>query len=406
MPIRFEEARAHILTATSPLGTERVPLLDAAGRVLAEDFHAPWDLPLWDNSAMDGFAVRVADAAARAELEVTGYIPAGGTELPPVAPGTAVRIMTGAPIPPGCDLVVPVEETEEADGRVRILSQLQVREHIRFRGEDIRAGSKVLPAGTRLRPPEINLLASFGQALVAVHRRPRVAILSTGDELVELGSPLGTGQIINSNALSLAAAVRDAGGEPMLLGIARDNLESHRDKLAEGLKADVLITSAGVSAGDRDLVRDVLAELGVEQLFWKIAIKPGRPTAFGIRGSTLVFSLPGNPVSTMITFEMFVRPALRKLQGITPVIPQLEQAVLAEATRKRPERVQFLRVAVRREGNQLIASSAGDQNTGIVRTMLRANGIAILPGARDQFEAGEEVEVLLLDEVAEAGEGL
>jgi len=406
MPISFDEARSRILTATFPLGNERVPLLDAAGRVLAEDFHAPWDLPLWDNSAMDGFAVRAADAAVQAELQISGYIPAGGTELPPVAPGTAVRIMTGAPIPPGCDLVVPVEETGEADGKVRILSQLQVREHIRFRGEDIQAGSKVLPAGTRLRPPEINLLASFGQALVAVHRRPRVAILSTGDELVELGSPLGTGQIINSNALSLAASVRDAGGEPLLLGIARDNLESHRDKLAEGLKADVLITSAGVSAGDRDLVRDVLEELGVEQRFWKIAIKPGRPTAFGVKGRGLVFSLPGNPVSTMITFEMFVRPALRKLQGVTPVIPQLERAVLAEATRKRPGRVQFLRVAARREAGRLVVSSAGDQNTGIVRTMLRANGIVILPAERDRFEAGEEVEVLLLDEVAEGGEGL
>jgi len=404
MPIRFEEARSRILAATTPLGIERVPLLDAAGRVLAEDFHAPWDLPLWDNSAMDGFAVRAADAAVRAELQITGYIPAGGTELPQVAPGTAVRIMTGAPIPPGCDLVVPVEETEEVGGKVRILSQLQVREHIRFRGEDIQAGSKVLPAGTRLRPPEINLLASFGQALVAVHRRPRVAILSTGDELVELGSPLGTGQIINSNALSLAAAVRDAGGEPLLLGIARDNLESHRDKLAEGLKADVLITSAGVSAGDRDLVRDVLEELGVEQQFWKIAIKPGRPTAFGVKGPTLVFSLPGNPVSTMITFEMFVRPALRKQQGVTPEVPPLERVVLAEATRKRPERVQFLRVAVRREGGRLVAASAGDQNTGIVRTMLRANGIAVLPEERDRFEAGEEVEVLLLDAIAaEAG---
>jgi molybdopterin molybdotransferase len=397
MSISLDEARGLILDATRPLGSERVQLLDAAGRALAEDFHAPWDLPRYDNSAMDGFAVCAADAAAQAELLVTGYNPAGGTDLPPVEPGCAVKIMTGAAIPPGCDLVVPFEETEEFDGRVRLLTTLQVRDHIRFRGEDITAGARVLPAGTRLRPPEINLLASFGQALVPVFRRPRVAILSTGDELVELGAPLTEGRIINSNALSLAAAVRDAGGEPLLLGIARDTLESHLEKLAEGLTAEVLITSAGVSAGDRDLVRDVLAELGVEQQFWKVDIKPGRPTAFGVKGNALVFSLPGNPVSTMVTFEMFVRPALRKLQGLTPAIRPYVKALLAEPFRKRPGRTQLLRVQLRSEHGRLLASSAGDQNTGILSTMLRANGIAVLPADRDRFEAGDEVEVLPLD---------
>ncbi len=397
MAISFADARRLILDSTSALGSERVQLLDAAGRALAEDFHAPWDLPRYDNSAMDGFAVRAADAAAEAKLTVTGYIPAGGNDLQPVAPGCAARIMTGAPIPPGCDLVVPVEETEEQDGKVRLLKALRVREHIRFRGEDIAAGYKVLPAGTLLRPPEINLLASFGQAMVAVYRRPRVAILSTGDELVELGKPLVDGQIVNSNALSLAAAVRDAGGEPLLLGIARDTLESHREKLAEGLTAEVLITSAGVSAGDRDLVREVLADLGVEQKFWKINIKPGRPTAFGVKDKSLVFSLPGNPVSTMVTFEMFVRPALRKLQGITPAIRPFVKATLVESVSKRPERVMFLRVQVRTEQGRLVASSAGDQNTGILRTMVRANGIAVLPVDRDRFEVGDEVDLLVLD---------
>ncbi len=397
MPIRFEEAQALILDHVRPLGRELVPLLDAVGRVLIEDLRAPWDLPRWDNSAMDGFAICSADGQPGRELKVTGYIPAGETRMPPVISGCAVRIMTGAPIPPGCDAVVPVEETEETVGKMRLLKQVKARDHIRFAGEDVAKGDLVLPAGTRLRPPEISLLASFGQALVAVYRRPRVAILSTGDELVELGQPPGPGQIINSNALSLAASVAEAGGVPQLLGIARDNLESHREKLAEGLKADVLITSAGVSAGDRDLVRDVLAELGVEQRFWKIAIKPGRPTAFATKGETLVFSLPGNPVSTMVTFEMFVRPALRKLQGVTPAIPPLHRAVLAEATRTRPERVQFLRVHVRSEGGRLVASSSGDQNTGILRTMVRANGIVILPAGRERFDAGDEVDVLLLD---------
>lgn len=397
MSIGFAEACRQILAATRPLGPERVALLDAAGRVLAEDLMAPWDLPRYDNSAMDGFAVRAADATAQSELAITGYIPAGATELPPVLPGCAVKIMTGAPTPPGCELVVPVEETAEQAGRVRLLTTLKRQDHIRFRGEDVAAGSRVLAAGTLVRPAEVNLLASFGQALVPVYRRPQVAILSTGDELVELGMPLADGRIINSNALSLAAAVREAGGEPLLLGIARDTLESHRDKLAQGLTADVLITSAGVSAGDRDLVREVLAELGVAEAFWKIAIKPGRPTAFGTKGSTLVFCLPGNPVSTLVTFELFVRPALRQLQGITPAIRPFARALLAEAVTKRHSRVQFLRVQVRSEAGRLVAASAGDQNTGILSTMVRANGIVVLPAERERFEAGEEVDVLLLD---------
>ncbi len=397
MPITLEAAQRLILDHARPLGIETVPLLDAAGRALAEAFHAPWDLPRWTNSAMDGFAVRAVDATAGATLKITGYIPAGGTELPPVTAGCAVRIMTGAPIPTGCDAVIPVEETEEKDSTVRLLKAARERDHIRVQGEDMAQGELVLPAGTRLRAPEINLLAAFGQALVAVRRRPRVAILSTGDELVELGQPLLRGQVVNSNAFSLAVSVREAGGEPQLLGIARDNLDCHREKLAEGLKADVLITSAGVSAGDRDLVREVLEELGAEQKFWKVAIKPGRPTAFAIRGETLVFSLPGNPVSTLVTFEMLVRPALRQLQGLSPALPPLARAVLAEPARKPAERVQFLRVQVRSEGDRLVASSSGDQNTGILRTMVRANGIVVLPIGRENFAAGEEVEVLLFD---------
>jgi molybdopterin molybdotransferase len=400
MAVTFEEARSLILENVAPLATERVQLLAAVGRILAEELRAPWDLPGWDNSAMDGYAVRAEDCREPVALVVVDYLPAGGSaDGIVVRPGTAVKIMTGAPVPQGCTAVVPFEATAEEGDRVHIRGRVEPRSHIRFRGEDLRAGDLVIPAGTLLRPPEINMLAAFGQAEVAVYRRPRIAILSTGDELVELGEPIAPGKIVNSNSHSLAAAVMEAGGEPVLLGIARDNRESHQEKLSAGLAADVLITSAGVSAGDRDLVREVLAELGVNQIFWKAAIQPGGPIAFGIRGRVPVFSLPGNPVATLITFEMFVRPALLQMQGHAGVIRPTVKARLQEPTKKKPGRVRFLRVQVRGSETGLVASSSGDQNTGILRTMVRANGIVILPAERQHFAAGDEVDVHLLDPI-------
>ncbi len=392
----FEIARSMILSSVSPLGVERVELLTALGRVVAEDVVAPWDMPFYDNSAMDGFAVRASDCRPGGSLRVTGYIPAGGTVTPAVEPGCAVRIMTGAPIPPGCDAVVPVEETEERDDAILLRERVDRPQHIRFRGEDMRSGETVVSAGTIIHSPEISMLASFGKAIVPVYRRPRVAVLSTGDELIELGEQPASGKIINSNALSLAAAIREIGAEPIILGIARDSKESHREKMAEGLKADVLITSAGVSAGDRDLVRECLAELGVNQLFWKIDIKPGRPTAFGMKDGKPVFSLPGNPVSTMVTFEEFVRPALLRMMGHRRVIKPYVQATLRGEVRKKPGRVHFVRVRIDVENGMNWATSAGDQNTGILGTMLRANGIAVLPKDKAVFSPGEVVAVHLL----------
>jgi len=385
-----------ILSSVSPLGVERVELLAALGRVVAEDVAAPWDLPLCDNSAMDGFAVREADCRVGGFLRVTGYIPAGGAVTLAIDPGCAVRIMTGAPIPPGCDAVVPVEETEERDDAVLLREKVNRLQHIRFRGEDVRSGDTVVSAGAVIRPPEISMLASFGKVTVPVYRRARVAILSTGDELIELGERPESGKIINSNALSLAAAVREIGAEPVILGIARDSRESHRGMMTEGLKADVLITSAGVSAGDRDLVRDCLAELGVRQLFWKVDIKPGGPVAFGMKEGKPVFSLPGNPVSTMVTFEELVRPALLKMMGHRRVIKPYVQATLRTEVRKKAGKVHFLRVRIEVENGRYWAISAGDQNTGILGTMLRANGIAVLPKEKTMFSPGEEVAVHLL----------
>ncbi len=395
----FEDARRIVLENIVPLGSQLVPLHDALGRAAAEDIAAAWDMPAWDNSAMDGFAIRAVDCGTLpVTLRISGYLPAGESATEGVEAGCAVKIMTGAPIPPGCDAVVPFEETEEKDDSVTLTRSVSPGQHIRLKGEDVAAGTLFLAAGRRIGPPEISMLASFGKALVPVHRRARVGIVSTGDELLELGAAPRPGAIINSNAHALAAALREIGAEPVLLGIARDNLESHREKLSAGLSCDALITSAGVSAGDRDLVRDVLAELGVEQLFWKVKMKPGHPTAFGRKGNVPVFALPGNPVSTMVAFEQFVRPALLKMMGHTRIVRPLLKAVLTEGLRKKAGRVHFVRVEVEVRNGRLHARSAGDQNTGILNTMLRADAIAMLPADRTAIAAGEEVDIQLVRE--------
>jgi molybdopterin molybdotransferase len=393
--ISFEEARSNILDSVQSVGTERIHLLEATGRVLAEDTVAPWDLPLWDNSAMDGYAVRAGDCLTiPCKLRVTGFLPAGAkADGVVVEPGCAVRIMTGAPTPAGCDAVVPVEETDDGQQEVTLLEPVKKGQHFRVRAEDVASGVVFIHKNTLIRPPEVNMLAGFGMALVPVYRRPTVAILSTGDELVELGQTPGPGEIINSNTLSLAAAVQETGCIPRIIGIARDNCESHLEKFREGLKADVLITSAGVSAGDCDLVRDILEELGAKQMFWKVGIKPGGPTAFAMYGSTPVFSLPGNPVSTMITFEEFVRPALLKMQGHQRVLRPLFKAVLREGLKKKPGKVQIVRLRLEKEGGRWYASSAGNQQTAILKTMVDARAIAVLPADSTVFAAGDEVDV-------------
>jgi len=394
-----------VLSRITTLGVERVPLLDAAGRVLAEEMVAPWCMPLCDSSAMDGFAVRAADCGSLpADLRVTGYIPAGGEICGDVAPGCAIRIMTGAPIPPGCDAVVPVEETSERGDVVTLHDPVRTGQHIRVTAEDVAVGETIITAGTLLRSPEISMLASFGRALVPVYRRARVAILSTGDELVELGEPLVPGKIINSNILSLAAAVREIGAEPLLLGIARDNRESHLEKMTEGLKADAFITSAGVSAGDRDLVRDILAELGVEQLFWKVEMKPGGPTAVAMFGGKPVFSLPGNPVSTMVTFEAFARPALLKMMGHRRIFRPVVTATLMNDLRKKPGKVNLIRVSLAKGEDGFQAYSSGIQQTALLKTMLRADALALFPSELETLERGATVQCHLLREELFMGE--
>jgi len=392
----YDEARKIILERVTPLGSELVPALDAIGRVLAEDFAAPWEFPAWDNSAMDGFAIRAADAKAPVTLRLSAYIPAGSAGSEPLAPGTAAKILTGAPLPVGADAIVPFEEAEEREGAVSIAAPVRSGAHVRRRGEDIRAGEGILPAGTILGPPDVSLLASCSRLSVPVYRRPRVAVLSTGDELVEPGEALGPGKIYNSNALALAAAVKQAGAEPTLLAIARDDRQSLRTLLAEGLRADALVTSAGVSMGDRDLVRQVLDELEVRQVFWKIDIKPGRPTAFAMRGATPVFSLPGNPVSSLLTFEQFVRPALLRMMGHRKVFRPLVAATFQDEFPRKPGRVSFVRVRLERRGSELLAWSAGKQDTGILKTMIQADGIAVIPAERGDLRPGSAVDVQVL----------
>ena len=394
--LSFEQARDKILENVAPTSVETVDLLDAAGCVIAENIVAPWAMPQWDNSAMDGFAVRAADCSQPTELEVVGYIPAGVAPEQRLKPGTAIRIMTGAPVPEGADAVIPIEDTQDGEEKVGILEAVVPGQHIRVQGEDVRAGEMIIAAGTLLRPAEVGMLASFGKTSISVYRRPRVAIVSTGDELVEPGTTPAMGQIINSNSFSLAAAIKEAGALPVIVGIARDDLESHRKVLAEGLKADALITSAGVSAGDRDLVRDVLGELGVEQLFWKINIKPGRPTAFALSGDKPVFSLPGNPVSAMITFEELVRPALLKMMGHSRLLRPTFKARLKEDAKKKQGRLHFLRVELEERDGTVWATTSGDQNTGILKTMVRARALAYLPAEFGKMNAGDEVDVHLV----------
>ncbi len=393
----FEEARKIILDAVSPLGAELVPLLDAVGRVLAEDVVAPRELPGWDNSAMDGYAVRADGAGPAKSLALSAYIPAGSAGSDSLQPGTAARILTGAPLPPGADAVIPFEDAEEREGRVFPRAQVRAGAHVRRKGEDIRAGERVLGRGIVVGPAEVSFLATCSRLSVPVFSRPRVAIVSTGDELVEVGEPLAPGKIHDSNGPAVAAAVKQAGGEPVLLGIARDEPKSLRSRLAEGLRADVLVTTAGVSRGDRDLVREVLAELGVRQVFWNVDIKPGRPMAFGMRGRTPVLSLPGNPVSTLLTFEQFVRPALLRVMGHRDVLRPLVPAILQEEIPGKPGRVSLVRVRLERRGGELHAWSAGKQATGILRTMLRADGVAIIPAEWGDVRPGTTIQVQVFE---------
>ena len=395
--LTYEEALAQILGHAAPLAPVQFPLADALGLVLAEDLVTAHDLPPFDNSSMDGFAVRAADITINgAVLPVLGDIAAGALSIPALLPQTALRIMTGAPVPDGADTVVPVEDTEMRGSGVAFLEEAELGQHIRRRGEEVPSGTIVVPQGSRLRPAEIGMAATVGRAEVLAYPKPRVAIVSTGDELVEPGTMIQRGHIYNSNAYALAAQVEEAGGLVTHRLHARDTPEALRAAFDQCAGADVLITSGGVSVGDFDYVKAVFAERGTVD-FWRVAIRPGKPLAFGQWNSTLFFGLPGNPVSSMVTFELFVRPTLRKMAGHSALTRPEVKVRLAEEVSHTSGRRSYQRAIVTREGGGYLARTTGAQGSGMLRSMVLADALLILPSDTAVFPIGTELSALLLD---------
>jgi molybdopterin molybdotransferase len=410
--LSVEEALDRILATVHALEPERVSLLQAAGRVLAERVTADRDIPPLTNSAMDGYAVRgagLADAQLPIRLRVVGEAAAGYVSGVAVAPGQAVRIMTGAPVPEGADTVVRFEDTRQDGDGVEILRAPRPGANVRQAGEDVRAGQIVLELGAVLRPQEVGMLAAVGRVEVAVVRQPRVAILATGDEVVTPDHSPGPGQIRDANSYTVAAQVQEAGGVPLLLGVARDREELVRRGMRQALEqqADFIITSGGVSAGDFDLVKQVLAAEG-EMHFWSLNMKPGRPLAFGVvdgpaTGSghgVPLLGLPGNPVAAMISAELFARPALLKMQGFADWSRPTVRARLTQPIIRKDGRRHYLRVQLRETASGCEATLTGGQGSGILNSLVQADGLAMIPEDADHLDAGAEVVVILLPRVA------
>jgi molybdopterin molybdotransferase len=422
--ISVEEALEKVLSYVEVLEPERKPILDCLGQVLAEDVYSSIDIPPLDNSAMDGYAVRAEDTRGASEsspryLVVVGEVAAGSMPTKEVNPGTAIRIMTGAPLPEGADAVVQFEDTDEVGrkssseelSRIGILCRAKKGLNVRCRGEDIAAGNLILEKGTVLRPQEIGVLASLGHSTMLVIRRPIVAILATGDELIGVGQPLAPSKIYDSNTYAIAAEVSRYGGIPRILGIGRDSIQSLNEKIGEGLDADMLVTSGGVSRGDYDIVKDVLAAHG-EIGFWTVCMKPGKPLAFGVIKKSVGrkkrkvphLGLPGNPVSSMITFEQFARPAILKMMGKKALAKPTIRAVIEGDIANTDGRRIFARVMVTRRGGRYYASLTGPQGSGILTSMTKADGLAVIPETSKEVKAGDMVEVQMLDWVEGQGE--
>ena len=405
--ISVEEALEKVLSYVKVLDAIETPILECLDQVLDQDMYSSIDIPPSDNSAMDGYAVKAANIAGASAsspvyLDIIGESKAGTMSDTRVKAHTAVRIMTGATLPKGADTVVPFEETDETQRKdqplkqIGILKAVEKGKHIRSAGEDIAKGQLALSKGTVLRPAEIGVLASLGLKKVKVIRRPVIAILATGDELVELGKPLAEGQIYNSNSYSAAAQVLRYGGIPRVLGIAKDTETDLEAKIKEALTADMLLTTGGVSMGDYDLVKDVLAKQG-EISFWKVRMKPGKPLAFGTIQGVPHLGLPGNPISSMVTFELFARPAILKMLGKTKLAKPTVEAVMEDNTRNTDGRRIFLRAVVRKVDGRYYARTTGPQGSGILTSMSQANALVIVPEDVKTVKEGDLVKAIMLD---------
>jgi len=393
--LTIEEAQRLILERVRPLGHERLPLENAAGRVLAETAHAAVDLPPFPGSAMDGFALRSVDTPGK--LPVAFRIAAGAPAPRELRPGEAMAIATGGVVPDGADAVIPFEYVVEHDNDVEIGDSVAAGANVRPRGKDARAGETVVEAGARLGAAQVGALAASGVAEVVCSARPRASILTTGTELRSPGEPLGPGEVYEANGLILAAQLASAGATTERLAAVADDEDAHRESLARGLQSDLLVTSGGVSVGPHDLVRRVEATLGVEEVFWRVAVKPGKPVSFGVRGSTLVFGLPGNPVSSLVGFELFVRPAVLALQGHAEPLPRFEPGRLAAAAKQNGDRDQLVRARRRAgdEGAVLLEPLAGQESHMIVRAA-GADALVLVPRGEGELPAGAPVRYLRL----------
>lgn len=405
--ISVEEAQETILSKIRRLETEEVPILESLGRVLDEDILSEADIPPFNNSAMDGYAVRSADTSGAwpgepVELKVLGDVAAGYVTEEAIGTGESIRIMTGAQMPEGADAVVMVENTERTDGGVMIYAPVRPGENVRFAGEDIRKGEVALKRGKKIIPGDVGMMASVGKARVKVVRKPRVAVITTGDELVDIDEPLVPGKIRNSNAYSIAAQVIDTGCIPLILGIAPDSREALLAKVEEAGEqgADMIITTGGVSVGDYDFVKDILDQAG-EMVFWQVAMKPGKPLAFGIINDTPVIGLPGYPTSSMVSFEQFARPALLKMSGRTDISRMTVEAIFEEESFKnRSGRRSMIRVIVTKEDGLFKARLSGPQKSGSLKPMTLANGLMVVP-EDTEVQRGDKVTVQLFEPITD-----
>jgi molybdopterin molybdotransferase len=393
--LTVEEALEAILSRVPLLETERVDVLGALGRALAEPVVARRAIPPWPNSSMDGYAVRAEDTRRGAALAIVGRVEAGEVPARGVGQGEAMRIFTGAPLPEGADTVLPQEDVEATADSIALRGPTARAAYVRRRGEDVEVGARVLEPGTLLTAAEVGLLATLGYGQIRVFRRPRVAILSTGNELADLGTEPGPGQIPNTNTYTLMAQVLEAGGDPINLGVARDRLEAIEERVRAARDADVLVSSAGVSVGELDLVREALTRAGAALHLWQVSMRPGKPITFGSLGSRPVWGLPGNPVSAMVTFELFVRPALLKMGGRRRLTRPRVRARTLEVIPNPGSRRGYLRVQLEATADGLGARLTGEQGSAILRSMVAADGLAVVP-PDTVVPVGAEIEVIQL----------